>query len=83
MVIVLAGVGLVVLNLGISVGLGKGAEADADPWGGLTPEWLLDSPPPLGQSETLPDLSSGTPLLDAELNGSVESAEREAAEVGA
>ena len=82
-VIVLAGVGLVLLNLLISVGLGKGAEADADPWGGLTPEWLLDSPPPLGQSETLPDLSSGTPLLDAELNGSVESAEREAAEVGA
>ena len=82
-VIVLAGVGLVVLNLLVSVGMGKGADADADPWGGLTPEWLLDSPPPLGQSETLPELDSGTPLLDAEMNGSVEPAEREAAEVPA
>lgn len=82
-VIVLAGVGLTVVNLGVSVVMGKGAQADADPWGGLTPEWLLDSPPPLGPAETLPELSSGTPLLDAELNGSVESAEREAAEVPA
>ena len=82
-VIVLVGVALVVLNLLVSVGMGKGAEAEADPWGGLTPEWLLDSPPPLGPAEALPELSSGTPLLDAELNGSVESAEREAAEVPA
>ena len=82
-VIVLAGVGLVVLNLLVSVGMGKGAETDADPWGGLTPEWLLDSPPALGQSDSLPQLSSGTPLLDAELNGSAAPAEREAAEVPA
>ncbi|WP_419947143.1 cbb3-type cytochrome c oxidase subunit I [Candidatus Poriferisodalis sp.] len=80
-VIVLAGMGLVVLNLLVSVGMGKGAEADADPWGGLTPEWLAGSPPPLGPAETLPEFSSGTPLLDAEMNGSVESAEREVAEV--
>ena len=68
-VIVLAGVALMVLNLLVSVAMRKGAEAPADPWGGLTPEWLLDSPPPLGPSETLPELTSGTPLLDAELNG--------------
>ena len=67
--IVLAGLALVVLNLLISVAMGKGAPAESDPWGGLTPEWLLDSPPPLGPSETLPELTSGTPLLDAEFNG--------------
>lgn len=68
-VIVLAGVALVVLNLVVCVAMSKGAEAPADPWGGLTPEWLLPSPPPLGPAEALPELTSGTPLLDAELNG--------------
>ncbi|WP_420437751.1 cbb3-type cytochrome c oxidase subunit I [Candidatus Poriferisodalis sp.] len=67
--IVLAGLALVVANLLISVVMGKGAPAESDPWGGLTPEWLLDSPPPLGPSQTLPELTSGTPLLDPELNG--------------
>ena len=81
--IVLAGLALVVLNLLVSVAMGKGAEAEADPWGGLTPEWLLDSPPPLGPAEALPELTSGTPLLDAELNGSVAAGEREATEVSA
>ena len=63
------GVALVVLNLVVCVAMSKGAEAPADPWGGLTPEWLLPSPPPLGPAEALPELTSGTPLLDAELNG--------------
>jgi len=86
--IVLAGLALVVLNLLISVAMGKGAPAESDPWGGLTPEWLLDSPPPLGPSETLPELTSGTPLLDPEfngngLNGSGVAADRDAHEVPA
>ena len=86
--IVLAGLALVVANLLISVAMGKGAPAESDPWGGLTPEWLLDSPPPLGPSETLPELTSGTPLLDSELNGNGlngngVAAERDAAEVSA
>ena len=86
--IVLAGLALVVLNLLISVAMGKGAPAESDPWGGLTPEWLLDSPPPLGPSETLPELTSGTPLLDPEfngngLNGSDVAADRDAHEVPA
>ena len=82
-IVVLAGLALVVLNLLVSVAMGNGAEAEADPWGGLTPEWLLDSPPPLGPAEALPELTSGTPLLDAELNGSVAAGEREATEVPA
>ena len=87
-VIVLAGVALVVLNLVVCVAMGKGAEAEADPWGGLTPEWLLPSPPPLGSAEALPELTSGTPLLDAELhgnglNGNGAAVERDAHEVPA
>lgn len=87
-VIVLAGVALVVLNLLVSVAMGKGAKTEADPWGGLTPEWLLPSPPPLGPAVALPELTSGTPLLDAELNGNGfngngAAVEREAEEVPA
>lgn len=66
-ILVLAGLVLMVLNLLVSVVLGKGADAGADPWGGLTPEWLLDSPPAVGHPEALAELSSGTPLLDARL----------------
>ena len=83
-VIVLAGVALVVLNLFVCVVMGKGAETPADPWGGLTPEWLLPSPPPLGPAEALPELTSGTPLLDRNgLNGNGVAVEREAHEVPA
>ena len=83
-VIVLAGVALVVLNLVVCVVMGKGAETEADPWGGLTPEWLLPSPPPLGPAEALPELTSGTPLLDRNgLNGNGVAVERDAQEVPA
>lgn len=83
-VIVLAGVALVVLNLLVCVVMGKGAETEADPWGGLTPEWLLPSPPPLGAAEALPELTSGTPLLDRNgFNGNGAAVERDAQEVPA
>lgn len=41
------------------------ADAEADPWGGVSPEWLLPSPPPPGPPSELPDLTSGAPVLDA------------------
>ena len=63
--ILLAGVGLLLLNLLISVGMKKGAEADEDPWSAQSPEWMLPSPPPNGEPKQLPTLVSGTPLLDA------------------
>ena len=56
--------GLLALNLTWSVLLGKGEQAGNDPWAAQTPEWLLASPPPLGEG-TMADLTSGTPLLDA------------------
>lgn len=64
-VIVLAGAGLLLLNLMISVGMKKGIEADEDPWSAQSPEWMLPSPPPIGEPDQLPMLVSGTPLLDA------------------
>ena len=64
-VLLIAGAGLLLLNLLISVGLKKGLKADDDPWGGLSPEWMLPSPPPIGEADDLPMLTSGTPLLDS------------------
>ena len=63
--LLIAGAGLLLLNLLISVGLKKGVQADDDPWGALSPEWLLPSPPPIGEADDLPMLTSGTPLLDS------------------
>jgi len=63
--ILIAGAGLLLLNLFISVGLKKGLQADDDPWGAQSPEWMLPSPPPMGEIDELPMLSSGTPLLDS------------------
>ena len=64
-VLLIAGAGLLLLNLLISVGLKKGLQADDDPWGALSPEWMLPSPPPIGEADDLPMLTSGTPLLDS------------------
>ncbi len=63
-VITAVAVGLLLLNVIWSVLLGKGVEAGNDPWSAQTPEWLLASPPPMGDG-ALADLTSGTPLLDA------------------
>ena len=63
--ILIAGVALLLLNLFVSVGLKKGAQAADDPWGAQSPEWMLPSPPPMGEPEELPTLTSGTPLLDS------------------
>jgi cytochrome c oxidase subunit 1 len=62
--IVLSGVVLLLLNMFVSITLKKGMEATDDPWSGQSPEWLLSSPPAMGQLAELQDLSSGTPLLD-------------------
>ena len=64
--ILLVGAALLILNLFISICLKKGTEATEDPWAAQSPEWLLPSPPAMGESDELPTLTSGTPLLDAE-----------------
>ena len=62
--IVLSGVALLLLNMFVSITLKKVMESTDDPWSGQSPEWLLSSPPAMGQLAELQDLSSGTPLLD-------------------
>ena len=64
-IVLMAGGLLLKLNLVVSLVFGKGEAADNDPWSAQTPEWLLESPPPLGQGGDLTELTSGTPLLDA------------------
>lgn len=62
--VMLAGLGLVGLNLAVSV-LARRDQVDPDPWGAQTPEWRLPSPPPPGPLAELADLDGGTPLLPA------------------
>ena len=64
--LLLVGAALLILNLFISICLKKGTEATEDPWSAQSPEWLLPSPPPIGETDELPMLTSGTPLLDAQ-----------------
>jgi cytochrome c oxidase subunit 1 len=41
-------------------GLRKGAPAPANPWGGVTPEWWVASPPPVENFETIPVIDKPT-----------------------
>ena len=69
-VLLLAGVGLVVLDLTISVILKKGKYRNAnDPWGGHTLEWSTDSPPPTGNFSDAPVVDNERPLLFPAVTG--------------
>jgi len=69
-VLLLAGVGLVVLDLTISVILRKGNSENAnDPWGGHTLEWSTDSPPPTGNFSDAPVVDNERPLLYPAVTG--------------
>ena len=69
-VLLLAGVGLVVLDLTISVILRKGNTENAnDPWGGHTLEWSTDSPPPTGNFSDAPVVDNERPLLFPAVTG--------------
>ena len=63
-ILLLAGIGLVILDLTISVILRKGNDENAkDPWGGHTLEWATDSPPPTGNFTDAPVVDNERPLL--------------------
>jgi cytochrome c oxidase subunit 1 len=55
---------LFALNLLVSVVLKRGRRAESDPWGGHTLEWFGPAPPPRHNFDTLPEVRSGTPVLD-------------------
>ena len=62
----IAGLGLLVLVLDLlgSILARRGRAAGADPWGGQTLEWATTSPPPRHNFDALPEIRSGSPLLD-------------------
>jgi len=62
----IVGLGLLLLLFDVlgSVVARRGKAAGADPWGGHTLEWATTSPPPLHNFDALPEIRSGTPLLD-------------------
>jgi cytochrome c oxidase subunit 1 len=41
------------------VALRKGEKASANPWGGMTLEWTIPSPPPLTNFEKIPTVKYG------------------------
>jgi cytochrome c oxidase subunit 1 len=49
--------GLVLFFANLFVALFKGKKAEANPWGGVTLEWLIPSPPPLENFEQIPTIT--------------------------
>jgi cytochrome c oxidase subunit 1 len=51
--------GVLILVVNLLVSLRRGAPAPANPWGGLTLEWQVSSPPPADNFETIPVVTHG------------------------
>jgi heme/copper-type cytochrome/quinol oxidase subunit 1 len=68
--VALIGVGVVLLGMvtalaAILPALRRADDVPADPWDGVTLEWLTPSPPPLGNFDgDLAVVTSGEPLID-------------------
>ncbi|HVX19498.1 MAG TPA: cytochrome c oxidase subunit I [Acidimicrobiales bacterium] len=63
------GAGVLVLGVAASVvnfahAWRRGPQASADPWGGETLEWAVESPPPPHNFEAVPVVGSGEPMWD-------------------
>ncbi len=51
--------GLLIMFFNIVISLRKGQKAPANPWGGITLEWLIPSPPPHENFEKIPTVVHG------------------------
>jgi cytochrome c oxidase subunit 1 len=51
------GIAIIIINLFVS--LRRGAKAAADPWGGKTLEWTIQSPPPAENFHSTPVVEKG------------------------
>ncbi len=51
--------GLILLAVNLIRALTKGEKAEANPWGGVTLEWKVPSPPPLENFEEIPQIDHG------------------------
>jgi cytochrome c oxidase subunit 1 len=48
--------GLTIMAVNIIVSIRRGAKAPADPWGGVTLEWTIPSPPPMENFHAIPEM---------------------------
>ena len=64
--LLVVGFSVVVAGLGLFRGLAVRDRVGPNPWNAVSPEWELPSPPPPGVPAELPELNSGTPILDEE-----------------
>jgi len=51
--------GIIIMIVNLIVALRKGAKAPANPWGGMTLEWTVPSPPPLTNFTKIPTVKYG------------------------
>ncbi|MDC0357781.1 cbb3-type cytochrome c oxidase subunit I [Oligoflexia bacterium] len=51
--------GLILAGFNLLAALKRGAVAGPNPWGGVTLEWMVPSPPPLENFEVLPTVTAG------------------------
>jgi cytochrome c oxidase subunit I len=58
------GLGVLVTAVNVIRSLRKGAIAGPDPWKGNTLEWLVESPPPANNFDTIPYVRSVEPMKD-------------------
>jgi cytochrome c oxidase subunit I len=47
----------------------KGKKADANPWGGVTLEWTIPSPPPHENFDVIPTITHGPYIFEQEKQG--------------
>jgi cytochrome c oxidase subunit 1 len=45
------------MAVNIIVSIRRGAKAPADPWGGVTLEWTISSPPPMENFHVIPEMT--------------------------
>jgi cytochrome c oxidase subunit 1 len=55
----LLAVGLVILFGNLLAALRRGKKAEANPWGGITLEWTIPSPPPVENFAEIPTITAG------------------------
>ncbi|MDQ1265063.1 MAG: cytochrome c oxidase subunit, partial [Bacteroidota bacterium] len=51
--------GIIIMFVNLYKGLRKGKPASANPWGGVTLEWTIPSPPPVENFDVIPEVNHG------------------------
>jgi len=64
----LPAIGLVLFVANFIVALFKGKKAEQNPWGGVTLEWQVPTPPPLENFETIPTVDKRPYVFNPEVS---------------